>query len=128
MATNKFEKNCGNFAIIQMLSIDFMACYLFFYFGMELKKYISVFKGGFLLTNSLANSSIATITLVMQNLPTFFSFAISVNMLTCWIKGLIQFYSLWKEPYNCIWMWLHGVMVSTRDFESCDPSLNLGET
>ena len=24
--------------------------------------------------------------------------------------------------------WFHGVMVSTQDFESCDPSSNLGET
>ena len=24
--------------------------------------------------------------------------------------------------------WIHGVMVSTQDFESCDPSSNLGET
>ena len=24
--------------------------------------------------------------------------------------------------------WFHGVMDSTQDFESCDPSSNLGET
>ena len=24
--------------------------------------------------------------------------------------------------------WFHGVMVTTQDFESCDPSSNLGET
>ena len=24
--------------------------------------------------------------------------------------------------------WIHGVMVSTQDFESCKPSANLGET
>ena len=24
--------------------------------------------------------------------------------------------------------WIHGVMVSTQDFESCEPSANLGET
>ena len=24
--------------------------------------------------------------------------------------------------------WIHGVMVSNQDFESCDPSSNLGET
>ena len=24
--------------------------------------------------------------------------------------------------------WFHGVMVSTQDFESCDPSSKLGET
>ena len=24
--------------------------------------------------------------------------------------------------------WFHGVMVSPQDFESCDPSSNLGET
>ena len=24
--------------------------------------------------------------------------------------------------------WFYGVMVSTQDFESCDPSLNLGRT
>ena len=24
--------------------------------------------------------------------------------------------------------WFHGVMASTQDFESCDPSSNLGET
>ena len=24
--------------------------------------------------------------------------------------------------------WIHGVMVSTQDFESCDPSSILGET
>ena len=24
--------------------------------------------------------------------------------------------------------WFHGVMVRTQDFQSCDPSSNLGET
>ena len=32
--------------------------------------------------------------------------------------------SLTRQSY----IWSHGVMVSTQDSESCDPSSNLGET
>ena len=53
-------------------------------------------------------------------------------------KPFVTRISLWNTPYiyigsskskfTIVYLWFYGVMVSTQDFESCDPSSNLGRT
>jgi hypothetical protein len=42
------------------------------------------------------------------------------------MKNYIKYYQLLQ--INCKQLGFHGVMVSTQDSESCDPSSNLGGT